>query len=230
MPRTLIRADGRRRGCWAALATAVALTGCGPDTTGNPVGDFPPFLAFGCGYEARFLAVFTGPDSVRLVSADGIHTLVRVPSASGARYAGASDTLWTKGRETLLIRGSEVHRGCTPTGRQRVLTGLRREGALFTAAGNEPFWSLTAWPDSLVLLLDMGSTRLTHVLAGGESPDWRDVTPVDFADANAGIAIAMHPGPCVDTMSGEPFPAEVAVRWGDRDLRGCGIALRPRAP
>ncbi len=40
-----------------------------------------------------------------------------------------------------------------------MLADLWREGALFTAAGNEPFWTLTAWPDSLVLLLDLGTTR-----------------------------------------------------------------------
>ena len=109
-----------------------------------------------------------------------------------------------------------------------MLAGLRRDGAAFTATGNEPFWTLTVWPDSLVLLLDMGATRLSHRISAGSAPEWDDRKPVAYEDAAAGIAVAAAPGPCLDTMSGEPFPAGVSVRWDGQEFRGCGISLSAR--
>lgn len=208
----------------AAVATAgfaAALAGCGGDARRGS----PPFLAFACGEEQRFFAAFAGADTAHLVTGDGIHTLVRIGAASGARYAGGADTLWTKGQEVLLIRGGRTLRGCAPSGRQRVLADLWREGALFTAAGNEPYWALTAWPDSLVLVLDLGATRLRHALA----PDtpWTGAG-TGWSDPAAGIAVSTEPGPCLDTMSGAPSPWQVTVRWGEREFRGCGLALGRR--
>jgi membrane-bound inhibitor of C-type lysozyme len=206
----------------ALLGAAAGAGGCG---RGADERSEPPFLAFGCGDDQRFLAFFAGPDTARLVAPDGIHTLVRVRSASGVRYAGGADTLWTKGPQALLIRGGRSLRGCEPTGRQRVLAALWREGAVFTAAGNEPFWTLTAWPDSLVLLLDLGATRLHRDLGPGRP--WAGAA-VGWADSAAGIAVRAEPGPCLDTMSGAPYPWRVTVRWQERELSGCGLDLGPR--
>ena len=213
-----------RRGVLAAAAgAALALAGCG---TGDPRArdGGPPLLAFGCAGGERFLALFAGTDSVRLVAADGMRVLRRIPAASGERYAGGRDTLWTKGADALLIRGDRMWRGCSPTGRQRVLADLWRSGAVFAAAGNEPFWTLTAWPDSLVLVLDLGATRLHRPLTPG-SP-WRGPR-AGWSDPQAGIAVTVDDGPCVDTMSGAPHPWAVRVRWDGRQLNGCGVDLRP---
>ena len=215
---------GRRRGPAWALGLALLLWGCGggsgPGRSGRP-----PFLAFGCGDEQLFLAAFSGPDSARLVAADGVFTLVRIPAASGARYAGATDTLWTKGDDALLIRGGRTFRGCAPTGRQRVLAELWRDDALFTAAGNEPFWTLTVWPDSLVLLLDLGATRLSRPIAA--AAPWSGAA-AGYADSAAGVVVTTVPGPCLDTMSGAPYPWAVAVSWDGREFSGCGLPLGPR--
>ncbi len=206
-----------------ALATAALLWGC--DGVGERRHGRPPFLAFGCGDEELFLAAFSGSDTARLAAPDGVHILLRTRSASGTRYAGAADTLWTKGDDVLLIRDGRTYRGCAPTGRQRVLVDLWRHGALFTAAGNEPFWTLTVWPDSLVLLLDLGATRLTHRL--DPAAPWLGAA-AGYADAAAGIALTMEAGPCLDTMSGAPYPWAVGVVWDGYELRGCGLALGPR--
>ena len=206
-----------------ALAAAALLWGC--DGAGGGRHERPPFLAFACGDEELFLAAFSGPDTARLVAPDGVQLLLRIRSASGARYAGASDTLWTKGNEALLIRAGRTYRGCAPTGRQRVLADLWRDGALFTAAGNEPFWTLTVWPDSLVLLLDLGATRLTHRLA--PTAGWPGAA-AGYADPAAGIVVTTEAGPCLDTMSGAPYPWAVGVAWDGRELRGCGLPLGPR--
>src|SRR5690606_25284989 len=112
----------------------------------------------------------------------------------------------TKGPQAQLIRGGRTLPGCERTGRQRVLADLWRDGAVFTAAGNEPFWTLTAWPDSLVLLLDLGATRLRQDLGPGRR--WTGAA-VGWADSSAGIVVRAEPGPCLDTMSGEPFPWRV---------------------
>ena len=207
-----------------ALAAAALLWGCGGADGHRP--GRPPFLAFGCGDEELFLAAFSGPDTAQLVAPDGVHLLLRIRSASGARYAGASDTLWTKGDDALLIRDGRIYRGCAPTGRQRVLADLWKGGALFTAAGNEPFWTLTVWPDSLVLLLDLGTTRLTHRL--DPAAPWPG-TAIGYADSATGIVVTMEAGPCLDTMSGAPYPWAVVVAWDGYELRGCGLALRPRS-
>jgi len=204
------------------LAGAVgAGAGCGGcDRAEGP----PPFLAFGCGEGQRFLACFTAPDSALLVTPEGVQRLVRIPAASGVRYAGAADTLWTRGEEATLVRRDLVLKGCEPTGRQQVLANLWREGALFTAAGNEPFWTLTAWPDSLVLVRDLGSTRLSRVLTADHP--WRGAA-AGWQDPSADIAVTATPGPCLDTMSGAPFPWRVTVRWGGQEFTGCGLDLRP---
>jgi len=201
---------------------AATLAGCG--RRGPSDRDPPPFLAFGCGDDQRFLAAFSGPDTARLVTPDGIVTLLRVPTASGARYAGPRDTLWTHGDEAMLMRGALRLSGCLPTGRQQVLADLWRDGAVFTAAGNEPFWSLTAWPDSLVLVEDLGTTVSRLALA--DAVDW--TAPGGWSDPEAGVAVVVSPGPCLDTMSGAPYPWAVTVTWKGRALRGCGLGLGPR--
>ncbi len=216
---------GRFAGPAAALAVLLVIVGCGGDNESGADRDGrPPFLAFGFSEEARFMVFFAGPDTARLVTPEGIRTMTRILSASGARYAAGTDTLWTKGDEMMLIRGTTILRRGVATGRQRVLEDLWRRGALFTAAGNEPFWSLTVWPDSLVLIEDMGAQVRRHALA--EAAAWSETE--GFVDHEADIMVTVESGPCLDTMSGAPFPRGVSVRWGGRDYRGCGVPLGPR--
>ena len=225
----MIGTRGGRRGRWRrewawALGLALLLWGCSDGRDGRNSGR-PPFLAFGCGDEQLFLAAFSGADTARLAAADGVEVMLRVRSASGVRYAGARDTLWTKGDDVLLIRDGRTFAGCAPTGRQEVLADLWRGGAVFTAAGNEPFWTMTVWPDSLVLLLDLGATRLTHRI--DPAAPWPGAA-AGYADSAAGIAVTAVAGPCLDTMSGAPYPWAVTVAWGGQEFNGCGLALGPR--
>ncbi len=202
-----------------AAVLAAALAGCGRRA------QEPPFLAFGCGDAAPLLAFFAAPDTVLLVAADGVRTLLRVPGEAGSAHADGTDTLYTDGPQVRLVRAGRPATRCRTSGRQQVLAELWREGAVFTAAGEEPYWSLTAWPDSLVLVLDLGATRLTRRLEG---PGAWPVPAQGFTDSAAGIAVIILDGPCVDTMSGAPFPWRVNVLWAGHRLSGCGLPLAPR--
>jgi hypothetical protein len=88
------------------------------------------------------------------------------------------------------------------------------------AAGNEPFWNLTAsskgatfrefgTPDSVQF------TGLARTLDGGT---WT-VRPVDSDSSR--VALRLSFGPCYDSMSGAPFEMFAHLSLDGRDLEGC---------
>jgi len=85
----------------ALFITTLALAGCGTFVGGNDL----TYLCDG----GRLVPVSVSEDAAR-VSVDGVdHRLRRVPSGSGARYAGERAVLHTKADEALIsVDGREL--------------------------------------------------------------------------------------------------------------------------
>ena len=75
-----------------------------------------------------------------------------------------------------------------------------------------------------MLLQDLGTARRSHRLATGRR--WQGAAD-GWEDPDAGIAVTAAHGPCLDSLSGDPYPWRVTVRWGDAQFTGCGLDLRP---
>ena len=106
--------------------------------------------------------------------------------------------------------------------------GTVRSGeATFRAVGNEPGWSVTVYPDSLVYVTNYGADHYTF-------------TQFVTRPEGAGIYQTLRPdphfemtrsdAPCFDDMSGEPFEATVVLEFDGRTYRGCGNWLTERSP
>jgi uncharacterized membrane protein len=154
-----------------------------------------------------------------------VRRLEPLPAASGARFAGPADTLWTRADEGMLRERGGPVADCRTTGRQRVLERAWRSGAVFLAAGNEPSWSLRATTETLVLLLPDEAPRELPLRA-----PLRPGTARFVAGLGAGeVAVRLEPGPWLDTMSGDPFPLTAIVTVEGEVLRG-GALYFPSPP
>lgn len=132
-----------------------------------------------------------------------------VPAASGARYEKPGDPgtrFHGKGPRALVSLAGETLPECT--------------AEPFRARGNEPFWSLLLAEDEL---------RLERL---GQAP--RVVAPPPTARIEAGLhtlearldgtalLLRIEAVPCIDTMTGMPYPATVRLELGGERLSGCG--------
>lgn len=190
--------------------------------------DSLPMLAFATGPDVHYLALFErNSHTVTLLTADGPRTLRAQPAASGAKYADDRYLLWTKGEDLIFEIDGQHVADTRLTGRQTVLERHWRAGALLVAAGQEPGWFLTVGPDSAELVM-AGYTEPQRFATGvpelprgfAPSGSWTLGTPPHAA------LLVMQPGPCLDTMSGEPYPGSAELRIDGRALRGCAVGLR----
>ena len=103
----------------AALASLLALAGCGSDEAKTVVAP-PPSLsqttAYDCNGIGRVTAITNESDnSVQLGMPGGKSLkLLSVPAASGARYVdSANNEFWSKGSDAMLTTGGKTS-SCTP--------------------------------------------------------------------------------------------------------------------
>lgn len=101
----------------------------------------------------------------------------------------------------------------------------RAAGVDFRAVGQEPGWIVDIYTaNRIVALIDYGQTRI-------EFPRGEPTYPVEGAtrfDAQVEghtLAITYRRAPCEDAMSGEAYPATVAVVIDGRTLNGCGRSV-----
>lgn len=95
--------------------------------------------------------------------------------------------------------------------------------ALFSARGNEPFWTLDVGETSLTLTRPTEPDRtVPHGgVTGSEGAGWEVAAMVDDRE----LRLRMESGGCRDSMSGVYFHLTAAVAWGDQEWMGC--AWRP---
>jgi len=105
-------ADGVLRMAGALLAGVLLAAGCDQrsESTDTGAGSAAGTLVvpvFDCG-EVAVMPTYEG-DVMTLTTPDGVFPLVRVPSASGAKYEGADASFWEhQGRAMVTLRGTTL--------------------------------------------------------------------------------------------------------------------------
>ena len=144
--------------------------------------------------------------------------LRQVVTASGARYEAIGDpstSVWSKGSRLLLEVDGQHFPECV-----RITDGADAAVLPFHATGNEPSWRLDIDAMEMVLVTDLGATRVA-----------RPTPPVQSAAGTRSYAASGDDRPllvrisdqtCTDSMSGMPYPNSVMVLLDGRELRGCG--------
>lgn len=95
-------------------------------------------------------------------------------------------------------------------------------GVDFRGVGQEPGWVLEIdCEKEISLLTDYGQQRVVFPLATQRSAVDSAVTYRASAGEHT-IEVRIVPEACQDVMSGEAYPATVAVRFDGRALEGCG--------
>jgi putative lipoprotein len=156
---------------------------------------------------------------------DGTHKLLQTVSASGAKYADASVTFFSKGGEATLEASGARAVKCRELRAQSLVEDARIRGVRVRALGNEPGWTLEVGPGSaLTWVTGYGQERheYPNALASGAAVSGFVYTATD---ATGEIKVAVQPAACKDDMSGEAFDLQVTVTTGGRDYRGCGSKL-----
>ena len=121
-------------------------------------------------------------------------------------------------------RGDGSVRDTTDVAAQPGTTWVEAEGCGvdFRGVGQEPGWVLEIdCEKEISLLTDYGQQRVVFPLSTQRSVADSAVTYRASSEAHS-IEVRIEPTPCADVMSGEPYPATVAVRFDGRALEGCG--------
>lgn len=153
-------------------------------------------------------------DRMRLQVGDRAFDLRQAVSASGARYVALADpttSFWSKGDRGMLEVAGTAYPECIP---------VETAKTPFRATGNEPFWSLVLGDKRVELITDLGETRIDVGLTEQELLE--DGRRYQNLLENRDLVISIFDRPCVDTMSGMPYPATVEIQLDDRRLDGCG--------
>lgn len=165
-----------------------------------------------CGDQAIRVGVLE--DRMRLQVGDRAFDLRQAVSASGARYVALADpttSFWSKGDRGMLEVAGTAYPECIP---------VETAKTPFRATGNEPFWSLVLGDKRVELITDLGETRIDVGLTEQELLE--DGRRYQNLLENRDLVISIFDRPCVDTMSGMPYPATVEIQLDDRRLDGCG--------
>lgn len=163
----------------------------------------------------RVLGVVLVGEALRLSDGARHHDLRQVRAASGVKYEAPGDAstfAWLKGRRATVAIGGVPWPAC----------GIAEgEAQPFRAVGHEPAWALEVTAERL-RWRGAGSAvdaELPPFVAVADGRRY-DIAPADGAPA---LAVTVHDAPCVDAMTGLPFPhrVEVAVD-GQPPHAGCG--------
>jgi len=161
-------------------------------------------------------------DGARVGLRDRIVRLARDP-ADPDRFGDGVTTLRIDGGSAYLAENGEGDR-CCAEGTGEVWRDAIRRGVIFRALGQEPGWLVEIHGDGvLVILLDYGTERIETSVDQPHRTERRVEYRVRTADRD--VRILIEDRPCRDDMSGEPFPATVALVVDGRSHSGCGIQL-----
>ena len=136
-------------------------------------------------------------------------TFVSEPAASGTRYFNADNNaqFWTKGDEGQLIIDNDIFPLCI------------KQGALpqqLSARGNEPFWLLHRKGQNASLRRPSGDLDFTQVSvsSNAEAGQWE-------VKLDRNSTLTLEDKPCIDSMSGMPYPYAATLVHNNSELSGC---------
>jgi membrane-bound inhibitor of C-type lysozyme len=155
---------------------------------------------------------------------DGTRRLDQAISASGAKYADAVVSFWTKGSTATLERQGTAPVQCEERRAASLREDARVRGVVYRALGNEPGWVLEVGPASrLSWTTNWGQDRFDFEQAQATTaPDGATVYTAQQGDVS--IRASIKAGRCVDDGEVE-FDHVVTVESGGQTLRGCGTRL-----
>jgi membrane-bound inhibitor of C-type lysozyme len=156
---------------------------------------------------------------------DGTRRLDQTVSASGAKYADAVVTFWTKGSTATLERQGTAAVPCEERRAASLREDARVRGVVYRATGNEPGWVLEVGP----------AARLNWTTNWGSDTHAWDTSQESAESAGTGrvytagtgdqaIRITIRQERCIDDGEVE-HDHSATVEFGGTALRGCGTRL-----
>lgn len=192
--------------------------------SGTAIGSFS-FEAYAYDCEGLRIAVRPGDGELTLLLPDGEFVLPQVEAASGARYTDGEHGFWGKGVDSGRLTLDGEDRECELDRRETPWVDARARGAAFRGVGQEPGWHIEIHPERIVMVYQYGERRVV-VPNGGVivDPDhprrrWQATTEAHE------LSMMVEDRGCTDVMSGESYPASVAVVLDGRNYTGCGRDL-----
>jgi putative lipoprotein len=177
-------------------------------------------LAFTARHDPRGMFLFLPRETV---------LLPEVPTASGATYSNGRVSFWSKGEEAVLETEGRSYRDCRNDRRRAVWEDAKLNGVDFRAVGNEPGWYLELYdkgtPERIDIVVDYGRDYYTFPKVQRETLQAPPRTRYRAQIGAHRLDVTLEPGPCRDSMSGEPFDTRVSVTLGNRTYTGCGRGL-----
>ena len=152
--------------------------------------------------------------------------LPRVETDTGASYTSGNDTFRYDGEQAALATGAIKHTGCINNRASAIWEHAKLNGVDFRATGNEPGWYMEiSNSEDIMLVTDYGNSRYRFTASNIKSEPHSRTTVYNARSNDDLLEVVITGQPCRDSMSGEAFPASVAVRLNDRRYSGCGKAL-----
>ncbi len=211
----------------AAIIAALILQGC---QSAAGVAEPPPARpalqahAWQCG-DGTWLITRNRADAIELRSGATVDTLIQTPAASGARYANAALSFWTKGRDATLQRHSGGAIACHEVRAQSLLEDARIRGLHFRGTGNEPGWLIELGPGNKAYFEDRyGSVRMAFTDLQRHEAD--EGTTYSGRAGMHHLRVVLKLQHCADSMSDETFPVTVELYIDGERRSGCGTPLR----
>jgi membrane-bound inhibitor of C-type lysozyme len=158
---------------------------------------------------------------------DGTRRLEQTVSASGARYADAVVTFWSKGGSARLERKGAPAVQCEELRVESLREDARVRGVRYRAVGNEPGWELELGPGTrLTWITNFGEQR--YDFAAAQATVAADGASVFTAQqGTSAIRATLRPETCVDDGEVEYDHAAI-VEFEGATFRGCGNRLDRR--
>lgn len=210
-----------------APAAAPSAPGAGPTSDAEPpAGTLRAYVWYCDDGQQLVMRNLFREQAIAIDFHDGTRRLDQAPSASGAKYADAITTFWTKGSAATLERQGAPAVKCEERRAESLVEDARARGVTFRALGNEPGWVLEVGP----------SGRISWTTNFGA--DRYDFEQSRSAAVDGGMAYSAQQGThsikatvkverCVDDGEVE-FNRTAVVEFEGQTYRGCGRELAAR--
>ena len=153
-------------------------------------------------------------------------SLPQVPAASGEKFSDKLTTFWIKNDTALLKNNNTTYRNCKNNRAKAIWEHAKLNGVSFRAVGNEPGWYLEIRnQESILFVADYGSSRDEFPAPQPMIDQQKRKTTYQTHSDGKNLTVVIEGQPCMDSMSGETFAAQVSVMLNQKRYLGCGRAL-----